>query len=113
MADVPKKTKQTVRLIEAFLERPTEEIHGFDLIGTTKIKSGTLYPLLIRLENLGWLESHWEESDRPGPRRRLYRLSAEGEPAARRLLAEANARKFRPAAGRSVARPVPAHEATT
>ncbi|HWO83598.1 MAG TPA: helix-turn-helix transcriptional regulator, partial [Solirubrobacterales bacterium] len=69
------------------------EIHGFDLIEPLKIKSGTLYPLLIRLENLGWLESRWEESNRPGPRRRLYRLTAEGEPAARRFLAEAKAGK--------------------
>ena len=83
MPPPPKKTKTTVRLLEAFLDRPTDEIHGFDLVAAKKIKSGTLYPLLIRLENLGWLESRWEESDRPGPRRRLYRLTAVGEQAAR------------------------------
>lgn len=99
MAGSPKKTKQTIRLIEAFLERPTEETHGFDLIDLLKIKSGTLYPLLIRLENLGWLESHWEESARTGPRRRLYRLTAEGEPAARKFIAEVNAARSRPGLG--------------
>jgi len=83
----PKKTKQTIRLLEALLERPTEEVHGFRLLERTGIKSGTLYPLLIRLEKLGWVTSRWEESDRPGPRRRFYRLSAEGEPAARKFLA--------------------------
>lgn len=87
MESQPKKTKQTVRLLEALLERPTEEVHGFRLLEVTKLKSGTLYPLLIRLERLGWVTSRWEESDRPGPRRRFYRLSAEGEPAARKLLA--------------------------
>jgi PadR family transcriptional regulator, regulatory protein PadR len=85
----PKATKPTVRVLEALLERPTEERHGFDLLEETELRSGTLYPILIRFERLGWLTSSWEESDRQGPRRRLYRLTAEGEPAARRLVAKA------------------------
>lgn len=83
---------QTVKLLEALLERPRDERHGFTLIEATGLRSGTIYPLLIRLEKLGWLESRWEGSERSGPRRRLYRLTAEGEPAARGLLARARAR---------------------
>ena len=89
----PKKTKPTLRVVEVFLDRPCEEIHGFDLIDKAKVRSGSLYPILIRLEGLKWLESHWEESDRPGPRRRMYRLTAEAEPVARRFVAEAEARR--------------------
>jgi len=85
----PKATKPTVRVLEALLERPTEERHGFDLLKETELKSGTLYPILIRFERLGWLTSTWDESSQSGPRRRLYRLSAEGEPAARQLIAKA------------------------
>jgi PadR family transcriptional regulator PadR len=85
----PKATRTTLKVLEAFLERPLEERHGFDLLAPTQIKSGTLYPILIRFERIGWLSSRWEDTERPGPRRRLYRLTAEGEPAARRFVAAA------------------------
>lgn len=89
MTGRPNKTKNAVRVLEKFLDDPTAEIHGFMLVELLKIKSGALYPLLIRYENIGWLESRWEESDAPGPRKRLYRLTAEGAPAARQFLSEA------------------------
>lgn len=95
-ARLPRATKTTVKVLEAFLERPTEERHGFRLLEETGIKSGTGYPILLRFEKLGWLSSHWEETDEPGPRRRLYRLTAEGEPAARRLLARHRAKASLP-----------------
>src|SRR4051812_23927143 len=83
----PRATVHTVKLLEALLQRPNEERYGFDLLKETGIQSGTLYPNLIRLENMGWLTSRWEETSKRGPRRRLYRLTGEGEPAARRLIA--------------------------
>ena len=53
--------------------------HGYDLSRETGLKSGTLYPLLIRLTERGWLETRWEDSPEPGrPPRHLYRLTAEG-----------------------------------
>ncbi|HET7052790.1 MAG TPA: helix-turn-helix transcriptional regulator [Solirubrobacterales bacterium] len=88
----PKATRTTIKVLEAFLERPLEERHGFDLLAPTETKSGTLYPILVRFEKLGWLGSRWEDTDRPGPRRRLYRLTAEGEPAARQFVASAKVR---------------------
>jgi DNA-binding MarR family transcriptional regulator len=87
-AQLPRATKTTVKILVAFLERPTEERHGFKLFEEIGIKSGSGYPVLLRFEKLGWLSSRWEESDEPGPRRRLYRLTAQGEPAARRLVAK-------------------------
>lgn len=65
-----------------------DERHGFGLLTETDLRSGTLYPLLLRLEKLGWLQSRWDEDDAPGPRRRLYRLTATGESAARKLLSK-------------------------
>lgn len=68
------------------LEQPTGEWYGFDLIARTKIKSGTLYPILIRLEKAGWLESRLEDIDphvAERPARRLYSLTGEGERLAR------------------------------
>jgi PadR family transcriptional regulator, regulatory protein PadR len=53
--------------------------------------SGTLYPLLQRLENAGWLKSEWEEvdpSEAGRPRRRLYKLTGHGQTRAVRELAE-------------------------
>jgi PadR family transcriptional regulator PadR len=41
--------------------------------------TGSVYPILARLESAGWVESIWEEDDeRRGARRRLYTLTAEG-----------------------------------
>lgn len=53
--------------------------HGYDLCREAQVKSGTLYPLLIRLERQGFLAAEWLPSDTPGrPARHLYRLTAQG-----------------------------------
>lgn len=64
---------------------------GKQLSDKLSLKSGTIYPLLVRLEKAGWLESRWEEidpSEEGRPRRRLYRLTGQGEQVANRALAE-------------------------
>ena len=63
---------------------------GLELIRRTGRPSGTVYPALARLERAGWVVSSWEDDDaRPGPRRRSYRLTDDGAPAARRLVQQA------------------------
>lgn len=53
--------------------------HGYDLCRATGVKSGTLYPLLIRLEAQGYLEAVWQPPAEPGrPSRHAYRLTAAG-----------------------------------
>jgi DNA-binding PadR family transcriptional regulator len=53
--------------------------HGYELSQQTGLKSGTLYPLLIRLSDQGWLEARWTEPEREGrPPRHEYRLTREG-----------------------------------
>lgn len=87
--ETPRVTRQTLRVLSALLERPSDELYGRELLGKTRLKSGTLYPALARLERAGWIESRWEETDPQvagRPRRRFYRLTAQGEPAARKEL---------------------------
>jgi PadR family transcriptional regulator, regulatory protein PadR len=53
--------------------------HGYELARLAKVKSGTLYPLLIRLEAQGYLEAEWQQPSEGGrPPRHAYRLTASG-----------------------------------
>jgi PadR family transcriptional regulator, regulatory protein PadR len=82
----PQMTTTTMKVLARLLEDPAVECYGFDLIDQTKIKSGTLYPILIRLEKAGWLKSRLENIDPRvvgRPARRLYSLTGEGEHLAR------------------------------
>ena len=68
----------------------SQEFHGFEIMrrleqrgcGALRLKEGTLYPVLYRLEKDGYLKARWESDSesagRRGPRRRLYRLTAKG-----------------------------------
>jgi PadR family transcriptional regulator, regulatory protein PadR len=72
---------QTLRVLEVFLENPAEQLSGADVHQRCRLASGTLYPILLRLEAAGWFVSRWESIDpsRAGrPRRRLYRLTSTG-----------------------------------
>ena len=74
-------TAPTLKVIGALMLRPRGELSGAEIAVSTKLFSGTLYPILVRLEGAGWLESRWESED-PAllgrPRRRYYRVTAEG-----------------------------------
>jgi PadR family transcriptional regulator, regulatory protein PadR len=90
MASMP-PTKSSVKVLAAFLEKPRDEQYGFGLMKSTGVKSGSLYPMLERLERLGWIESHDECIDEQAegrPRRRLYRLTGLGERVGRRVVAD-------------------------
>jgi PadR family transcriptional regulator len=85
-------TRTATRTLLAFLEAPRSWRYGYDLMKVTDLSSGTLYPLLARLTEDGWLESRWEESALPGkPPRQLYRLTATGRMHARHALERAHA----------------------
>ncbi|MEV0458960.1 PadR family transcriptional regulator [Catellatospora methionotrophica] len=59
---------------------------GLEIIKATGRPTGTVYPLLDRLERAGWVSSSWDEQgDRKGPRRRLYVLTHDGAAEARRI----------------------------
>ena len=85
-------TRTTTRTLLAFLEGPRNWRYGYDLMKAAELSSGTLYPLLARLAEDGWLESRWEDSEHAGkPPRQLYRLTATGRIRARDALERANA----------------------
>lgn len=72
---------QTLKVLEAFLENPSEQLSGADVHQRCGIASGTLYPILLRLESAGWFVSRWESIDPSSagrPRRRLYKLTSTG-----------------------------------
>lgn len=70
---------QTVSVLLALRSEPSAWRHGYDLAKETGLKSGTLYPILIRLAERGLVEAAWEEEQPVGrPRRHRYRLTADG-----------------------------------
>jgi PadR family transcriptional regulator len=70
---------QTVSLLAVFLLHPKDWRYGYEMSRETGIKSGTLYPILMRLEGRGWLETRWEDPREPGkPPRHMYRLTPGG-----------------------------------
>ncbi|NUT95817.1 MAG: helix-turn-helix transcriptional regulator, partial [Saccharothrix sp.] len=61
---------------------------GLEIIKLTGRPSGSVYPLLDRLERAGWVTSSWDDdADRRGPRRRMYVLTPEGAREAVKVLA--------------------------
>jgi len=89
MSRPPNASRQTQLLLAAFLEQPRTWRHGYELARQTGLKSGTLYPLLMRLSEQGLLAARWTESDLPGkPPRHLYRPTAAGLALAREHRAE-------------------------
>src|SRR5689334_14099369 len=93
-----RSSPQTLAVLAEFVARPRAWRHGYDLSTETGLKSGTLYPVLMRLGDRGFLESKWEPSDLPGrPPRRMYKLTAAGAAFAREELAESTALAGKPA----------------
>jgi DNA-binding PadR family transcriptional regulator len=92
-------------VLQQLLREPERWQYGYDLSRSTGLKSGTLYPILVRLAEQGWLEARWTEPARVGrPPRHLYRLTADGMVAATRLTAARATRgSMQPRPGRQVA----------
>ncbi|QUS39071.1 PadR family transcriptional regulator [Tardiphaga alba] len=81
----------TLQLLKLLIENPKEGQSGASISKATSIGSGTMYPLLQRLESAGWLESEWEQvepSEAGRPRRRFYRLTRQGQGKALEALAQ-------------------------
>jgi len=92
----PGFSAQTLSVLAALCDEPSQWQHGYPLAKQTGLKSGTLYPILIRLADRGL------DEPQPGrPRRHLYRLTAIGLASATEALASA----ARPAATKTVRRP--------
>ena len=79
MMRVRKLSAQSVAVLAALSLRPSDWLYGLELAGMTGLKSGSLYPILIRLADRGMLESQWLDPVEPGrPARHAYRISKSG-----------------------------------
>lgn len=95
-------TAPVERVLRAFLQSPADPRYGYDLMKAAGLKSGTLYPLLGRLEDEELVTSAWETPQQDGQRpRKYYRLTAKGAEVARLKLAQISTGRRR-----SPARPV-------
>lgn len=81
MVNEPRLTTQTLKVLGVLMANRSEGLSGAEIGRATRLLSGTLYPLLLRLEDAGWLESKWE-SEAPQklgrPRRRIYKMTGVG-----------------------------------
>ena len=108
MARARRPSPQTVAVLDALTARASDWSHGYDLCRALGLKAGTVYPILIRLAERGFVETAWEKEVPPGrPPRHLYRLSAAGAEQVRevrRAEAQRTSRRSRvagrPASGR-------------
>ena len=88
-------SEQTSAVLEALEKCGRSWSYGYDVSKGTGLKSGTLYPILARLHDEGWLETKWEPScERGRPPRHLYRLTSAGAVESRNAL-ETSAAKAR------------------
>jgi DNA-binding PadR family transcriptional regulator len=84
-----KSSSQALAVLAALIERPQRWRYGYDLSSDTSLKSGTLYPILMRLSDRGLLDSKWETREREGrPPRHMYRLNMQGLAYAREHLTD-------------------------
>ncbi|PZS15429.1 MAG: PadR family transcriptional regulator [Pseudonocardiales bacterium] len=89
-------TLPTQLVLRVLLAEPTQEMYGLQIGQAAELPSGTVHPILARLEGCGWLDSRWEDIDpvKEGrPRRRYYRLSPEGAQCVRTALARVHTPK--------------------
>jgi PadR family transcriptional regulator PadR len=77
----PRLTQQTLKVLGALMAGHLRELSGAEIAKISSLSSGTLYPILYRLEEFGWLDSRWEVGDPAAlgrPRRRYYRITGDG-----------------------------------
>lgn len=94
MPRIPNSSPQTLGVLAALLDAEGEWHYGYALSQQTGLKSGTLYPILMRLAEQGWLETQWMPSEQPGrPPRHVYRLTGDGVREARQKIVPARGAK--------------------
>lgn len=91
----PRMTPQTIAVLRLLLDDPTTARYGLDIALETGLKTGTVHPILARLQGAGLIESFWEDpadhEEQGRPRRRYYQLTGHGATLAHQAIARANA----------------------
>jgi PadR family transcriptional regulator, regulatory protein PadR len=96
-------TPKMATVLKVFLEDPDQPRYGFELMKLTGMASGSLYPMLAKLESAGWLAKGREEIDPRAagrPARMHYTITGAAASSARMQLAELSERYRPPALGR-------------
>ena len=92
MAAPTRVTNPLLDVLEVFFQALDEhdDLHGWAIMKATKRSGPTVYGVLDRLEDAGWISGRWEdENPEPGkPRRRFYSLTPTGVSGAREILRE-------------------------
>jgi PadR family transcriptional regulator, regulatory protein PadR len=105
MTRVRRPSRQTVAVLDALAAKASDWSYGYDLCRALGLKAGTVYPILIRLAERGYVETAWEQDVPQGrPPRHLYRLSATGAEQVtelRRAEAQHSSRRSRVGGGRA------------
>ena len=73
-----RRSPQTLLVLGEFLRSEREWRYGYDISRNTGLKSGTLYPILMRLAEHRLLETSWETAVEGRPPRHMYRLTQDG-----------------------------------
>jgi len=80
---MPKRQKFSLGTIMVLHSLARGRRYGFDIMEDTGLASGTIYPALERLEDLGCATSEWEDASlaqlEKRPPRRYYEITPTGE----------------------------------
>jgi len=78
MTRTRRPSSATLKILNNLAAAP-RGLHGYALMQACALASGTLYPILKRLSDRGWLEKTWESGvEETGPPRRIYTLTPLG-----------------------------------
>jgi len=86
---------QTAKVLDTLIEAPRSWRYGYDISRDTGLKSGTLYPILMRLADRELVETRWQTNESGMPPRHMYRLTADGLRSARALVRDYASRPSR------------------
>jgi DNA-binding PadR family transcriptional regulator len=80
-------TSTTVDVLDVLYQHG-DDVYGLKVAKETGLATGTIYPILARLERAGWVGSHWDDEDPQvrGSRKRYYRLTQRGREQAKEVL---------------------------
>ena len=86
----PRMTMPTQLVLRVLLDTADDAIYGLEIGRLAGLASGTVHPILARLESIGWVTSDWESVDPSAagrPARRYYSLTPDGADRAQAALA--------------------------
>jgi PadR family transcriptional regulator, regulatory protein PadR len=79
-------TTTTLQVLEVLCSHE-EQVYGLEIATKTGLMTGTVYPILARLERAGWVIGKWDTSDESrGPRKRFYQLTPQAREESEALL---------------------------